>query len=242
MIGFKKQKIDLSRLPKHIAIIMDGNGRWAKKRGLPRSAGHARGADTFRSIVRICGEMGISYLTVYAFSTENWSRPKEEVEALMRLLEEYLERAYKELDDRIRVRIIGERNMLSPALLEKVEALEAYTKDRTGMVLNIALSYGGRQEILHAAKVLAEKVENGEMHAADITEEAISRALYTGDQPDPDLIIRPSGEKRLSNFLLWQAAYAEFWYSDVLWPSFNKAHLTEAIAAYQKRDRRFGKV
>ena len=242
MIRFKKQMIDPSRLPRHIAIIMDGNGRWAKKRGLPRSAGHARGADTFRNIVRIAGEMGIDYLTVYAFSTENWSRPKEEVDALMRLLEEYLERAYRELDDRIRVRIIGERDMLSPALLEKVEALEAYTKDRTGMVLNIALSYGGRQEIVHAVKSIAKKIENGEMHASDIREDDISRALYTGDQPDPDLIIRPSGEKRLSNFMLWQAAYAEFWYSDVLWPSFNKNHLTEAIVAFQKRDRRFGKV
>lgn len=242
MIRYRKKTIDPTRLPSHIAIIMDGNGRWAKKRGLPRSAGHARGADTFRSIVRVCGEMGLSHLTVYAFSTENWSRPREEVEALMRLLEEYLERAYKELDDRIRVRIIGERNMLSPALLEKVEALEAYTKDRTGMTLNIALSYGGRQEILHAVKTLAKKVENGEMRAEEITEEAIRHALYTADQPDPDLIIRPSGEKRLSNFLLWQAAYAEFWYSDVLWPAFNKSHLLEAIAAYQKRDRRFGKV
>ncbi len=242
MIRFKKRKIDTTRMPKHIAIIMDGNGRWAKKMGLPRSAGHARGADTFRNIVRICGEMGLEHLSVYAFSTENWKRPKDEVDALMRLLEEYLERAYRELDDRIRVQIIGERSMLSPALLEKVEALEAYTKDRTGMVLNIALSYGGRQEIVHAARCIAEKVQSGSLSISDISEGILSQYMYTHGQPDPDLIIRPSGEKRLSNFMLWQAAYTEFWYSDVLWPAFSKSHLIEAICAYQQRDRRFGGV
>ncbi len=242
MIHLAEKKVDFSRLPKHIAIIMDGNGRWAKKRGLPRSAGHVRGADNFRKIVRYCGEIGISYLTVYAFSTENWSRPQDEVNALMNLLSEYLDRAYKELDDRVRVRIIGERDMLSPELVEKVEALEAYTKDRTGMVLNIALSYGARQEIVHAAKSLAKRVENGEMKADEITTEMLNECLYTGDQPDPDLIIRPSGEKRISNFMLWQAAYSEFWYSNVLWPSFKPEHLLDAIAEYQGRNRRFGGV
>ncbi len=242
MMYLRKKKVDMTSLPRHIAIIMDGNGRWAKKRGLPRSAGHVKGADNFRRIVRFCGEIGISYLTVYAFSTENWTRPKEEVDALMRLLAEYLERAYKELDERVRVRIIGEREMLSPELLEKVEALEAYTEDRTGMVLNIALSYGGRQEILHAARVCAKKVESGEMKADDVTLETLGEALYTGDQPDPDLIIRPSGEKRISNFLLWQSAYAEFWYSNVLWPSFKPAHLMDAISEFQGRNRRFGGV
>lgn len=242
MIRLQEKKVDFSRLPKHVAIIMDGNGRWAKKRGLPRSAGHIRGADNFRKIVRYCGEIGISYLTVYAFSTENWSRPKDEVHALMNLLSEYLDRAYKELDDRVRVRIIGERDMLSNELLKKVEDLESYTKDRTGMVLNIALSYGGRQEIVHAAKACAKLVENGEIRSEDITEDMLSKALYTGDQPDPDLIIRPSGEKRISNFMLWQAAYAEFWYSNVLWPSFKPSHLLEAIAEFQGRNRRFGGV
>ncbi len=242
MIHLRKKKTDLQHLPRHIAIIMDGNGRWAKKRGLPRSAGHARGAETFKTIVRYCGEIGISYLTVYAFSTENWSRPKDEVENLMRLLEEYLEKARTELDERIRVQIIGERDMLSEKLRKKVESLEEDTKDRTGMVLNIALSYGGRQEILHAVRTVAEKVEAGTLKAADITQEMLGEALYTAGQPDPDLIIRPSGEKRLSNFLLWQAAYAEFWYSNVLWPSFSPAHLKEAIAAYGERDRRFGGV
>ncbi len=242
MMHLRKTKVDYTRLPKHIGIIMDGNGRWAKKRGLPRSAGHARGADNFRKIVRFCGEIGISYLTVYAFSTENWTRPKDEVDALMRLLEEYLERAYKELDERVRIRIIGEREMLSETLLKKVEALEEYTKNRTGMVLNIALSYGGKQEILHAARVCAAKVEAGEIKAGDITLEMLAMAMYTGDQPDPDLIIRPSGEKRISNFMLWQAAYAEFWYSNVLWPSFKPTHLLEAISAFQGRNRRFGGV
>ncbi|MBE7062958.1 MAG: isoprenyl transferase [Ruminococcaceae bacterium] len=242
MIHLRKKKIDPDRLPRHIAIIMDGNGRWARRRGLPRSAGHAAGAENFKTIVRFCGEIGISYLTVYAFSTENWSRPIDEVDNLMRLLEEYLDKAYTELDDRVRVRIIGEREMLSEVLRTKVEKLEADTADRTGMVLNIALSYGGRQEILHAVRLLAEKVESGTVKPADITEEMLSKGLYTAGQPDPDLIIRPSGEKRLSNFLLWQAAYAEFWYSDILWPSFKTAHLVEAIAAFQKRDRRFGGV
>ncbi len=242
MIHLRKKKIDPDRLPRHIAIIMDGNGRWARRRGLPRSAGHAAGAENFKTIVRFCGEIGISYLTVYAFSTENWSRPIDEVDNLMRLLEEYLDKAYKELDDRVRVRIIGEREMLSEVLRTKVEKLEADTAERTGMVLNIALSYGGRQEILHAVRLLAEKVESGTVKPADITEEMLSKGLYTAGQPDPDLIIRPSGEKRLSNFLLWQAAYAEFWYSDILWPSFKPAHLVEAIAAFQKRDRRFGGV
>lgn len=242
MIHFKEKKVDFSRLPKHIAIIMDGNGRWAKRRGLPRSAGHARGADNFRKIVRYCGEIGISYLTVYAFSTENWSRPEDEVSALMKLLSEYLDRAYKELDDRVRIRIIGERSMLSDELIKKAEALEEYTKNRTGMVLNIALSYGARQEILHAAKVCAKRVACGEIKPDEITTDMISGALYTGDQPDPDLIIRPSGEKRLSNFMLWQAAYSEFWYSNVLWPSFKPSHLLEAISEFQGRNRRFGGV
>ncbi len=242
MIKLRKNKVDDSRLPRHIAIIMDGNGRWAKKRGLPRSAGHARGADNFQKIVRFCGELGIPHLTVYAFSTENWSRPKDEVDALMRLLEEYLERAYKELDETVCVRVIGEKDMLSPKLRKKVEALEAYTKDRTGMILNIALSYGGRQEILHAARALAGKVQEGEIRAEDITLEMLDGALYTAGQPDPDLIIRPSGEKRISNFLLWQSAYAEFWYSHVLWPDFRPAHLMEAISEFQGRNRRFGGV
>lgn len=239
---FQKKTTVPDKLPRHIAIIMDGNGRWAKKRGLPRSAGHVRGAETFKQIARYCGEIGISYLTVYAFSTENWNRPPEEVEGLMRLLEEYLDKAKTELDDRIRVRIIGEREMLSPALQEKVKNIEEDTKDRTGMVLNIALSYGGRQEIVHAAQEAALAVAKGELRPEDITAEILSGGLYTAGQPDPDMIIRLGGEKRLSNFLLWQSAYAEFWYSDVLWPSFKPAHLDEALNAFSGRERRFGKV
>lgn len=239
---FQKKTTVPDKLPRHIAIIMDGNGRWAKKRGLPRSAGHVKGAETFKQIARYCGEIGISYLTVYAFSTENWNRPPEEVEGLMRLLEEYLDKAKTELDDRIRVRIIGEREMLSPALQEKVRKIEEDTKDRTGMVLNIALSYGGRQEIVHAAQEAALAVANGDIKPEDITAEMLSDGLYTAGQPDPDMIIRLGGEKRLSNFLLWQSAYAEFWYSDVLWPSFKPAHLDEALKAFCGRERRYGKV
>ncbi|MDD6307923.1 MAG: isoprenyl transferase [Clostridia bacterium] len=242
MIRWKKPEVDMQNLPRHIGIIMDGNGRWAKRRGLPRSAGHARGADNFKKIVRFCGEIGIDYLTVYAFSTENWSRPKDEVEALMKLLSEYLEKAYKELDERVRVKIIGERQMLSPTLQKKVADLEKYTESRTGMVLNIALSYGGRQEILHAVDQIAAEVQNGSLAPEAITEETISDRIYTNGQPDPDLIIRPSGEKRISNFLLWQCAYSEFWYSDILWPDFSSKHLLAAIADYQKRNRRFGGV
>ena len=242
MKAFQKNTIKKDNLPKHIAIIMDGNGRWAKRRGLPRSAGHARGAENFKKIVSFCGEIGISYLTVYAFSTENWTRPQEEVKALMRLLEEYLEKAYTELDDRVRVRIIGERTMLSESLQEKIINLETYTKDRTGMVLNIALSYGGRQEIIHAMRACAIEVQNGTLAPEEICEKTIEQYIYTFGQPDPDLIIRPSGEKRISNFLLWQCAYSEFWYSDILWPSFRPKHLMEAIASYQKRNRRFGGV
>lgn len=239
---FHKNKIDKKNLPRHIAIIMDGNGRWAKRHGLPRSAGHARGADNFTKISRFCGELGIDFLTVYAFSTENWKRPKEEVDELMRLLDTYIERAYKELDPHVRVQIIGERAMLSDTLRAKIEALEEYTKDRTGMVLNIALSYGGQQEILHALCTCVEDIENGILSKEEICEQTIADRLYTKHQPDPDLIIRPSGEKRISNFLLWQCAYAEFWYSDVLWPAFRPRHLLEAIADYQKRNRRFGGV
>lgn len=241
MTLFKKTpKVDMTRLPKHIGIIMDGNGRWAKKHGLPRSAGHARGADNFKKIVTFCGEIGIKYLTVYAFSTENWQRPADEVKSLMKLLGEYLERAYRELGDNVRVRIIGERSMLSDELNEKISALEEYTEKRSGMILNIALSYGGRQEIVDAAKRCADALINGEIQ--EITEKTLSDSMYTEGQPDPDLIIRPSGEKRISNFLLWQCAYSEFWYSSVLWPAFKPSHLMEAIAEFQKRDRRFGGV
>ena len=242
---FKKydKKIDFNRLPQHIGIIMDGNGRWAKKRGLSRSMGHSAGAENFKRIVTVCGEIGISYLTVYAFSTENWGRPQDEVDNLMRLLSDYLRKSKEELAEKnVKVKIIGEREMLSDKLNAEIDDLEDFTKDNTGLTLNIALSYGGRQEILHAAKVLAEKCVKGEISPSDITEEMLSENMYTSSQPDPDLIIRPSGETRTSNFLLWQSAYSEYCFMNVLWPSFTKKHLFEAIYEYQNRDRRFGKV
>lgn len=230
------------KLPRHLGIIMDGNGRWAKRRGLPRSAGHAAGAETFKKIVNICGEMGIAYLTVYAFSTENWNRSPEEVEALMRLLAEYLDRAYEELNGKnVKVNIIGERYMLSDELLKRIEKLEEDMKDNTGLVLNIALSYGGRQEIVNAAKKAAEMVKRGEISEEEIDEKLLSSLMYTATQPDPDLIIRPSGEYRTSNFLLWQSAYSELWFSHVLWPAFSKRHLLEALNNYAERNRRFGR-
>ena len=237
------KKIDFDRLPSHIGIIMDGNGRWAKKRGLSRSMGHSAGAENFKRIVTLCGEIGVSYLTVYAFSTENWGRPKDEVDNLMKLLSDYLRRSKDELCEKnVKVKIIGEREMLSDKLNREIDELENFTKDNTGIVLNIALSYGGRQEIVHAAKLCAQKCADGTLSPDDINEEVLGKYMYTGEQPDPDLIIRPSGEKRTSNFLLWQSAYSEYCFMNVLWPSFSKKHLFEAIYEYQNRDRRFGKV
>lgn len=236
------QEIPAELLPKHIAIIMDGNGRWAKKRGLPRKAGHSAGANSFRKIARYANKIGISYMTAYAFSTENWKRPADEVEAIMNLLRDYLKDAGNYKDENIKVRFIGDRSMLADDIIALMEDAELNSSDATGMVLNIAVNYGGRDELVHAARRLSEHVALKTMNAEDITEETISRLLYTGGQPDPDLIIRPSGEYRLSNFLIWQAAYAEFWFSDVLWPDFSEKHLDQAIADYVKRSRRFGGV
>ena len=227
---------------KHIAIIMDGNRRWAKERGLPSAVGHKKGVDALKATMRACDDFGIKYLTVYAFSTENWNRSPEEVEALMRLLAEYLDRAYEELNGKnVKVNIIGERYMLSDELLKRIEKLEEDMKDNTGLVLNIALSYGGRQEIVNAAKKAAEMVKRGEISEEEIDEKLLSSLMYTATQPDPDLIIRPSGEYRTSNFLLWQSAYSELWFSHVLWPAFSKRHLLEALNNYAERNRRFGR-
>ena len=231
-------------LPKHIGIIMDGNGRWAKKRGLPRTAGHKAGAKAFREAVKNCRDRNIRYLTVYAFSTENWKRPKEEVDAIMKLLGEYLDEAFQHEDENkeICVKIIGNVEPLSPKLKEKIQRLTEQTKDNRGITVNIALNYGGRDELLHGFKALAERVKAGTLALEDVTEESISKALYTGDQPDPDLIIRPSGELRLSNFLIWQAAYSEFVFMDVLWPDFGAKELDAALEQYAGRNRRFGAV
>lgn len=236
-------KLDMNNLPLHIGIIMDGNGRWAKKRGLPRSAGHRMGAKVLEQITRDAGHLGIRYLTVYAFSTENWKRPQDEVDALMKLLSEYLD-DYKRLigDEDIRVKIIGSYDKLSDEIIAKIKNIEENTKNNSAITLNIALNYGGRDELVGAVKKISAKVNDGSLSPDDITEELISDNLYTNYMPDPDFIIRPSGEYRLSNFLLWQSAYSEFWYSDILWPDFTKEDLIRAIIDYQNRNRRYGGV
>ena len=230
-------------LPRHLGIIMDGNGRWAKKRGLPRTAGHTVGAANFKTITRYCASIGIEYLTVYAFSTENWKRPPEEVSALMKLFRQYLEEALRDfLDENIKVRFIGATSVFPQELQTLIRETEEVSKNRTGMVLNIAMNYGGRSEIARAARLLAEKVQRGEISPEEITEQAISDSLYTAGQPDPDLIIRPSGEQRTSNFLLWQSAYAEYIICDILWPDFKPQDLEDALDEFSRRQRRFGGV
>lgn len=230
-------------LPEHVGIIMDGNGRWAKKRGLPRSAGHRAGAQTFRKITRYCSNIGIKYLTVYAFSTENWKRPKAEVDALMKLFTEYMNESLRDFrDDDILIRFIGDRSAFSPEMLALMEENEEISKDRKGMVLNLAMNYGGRDELIHAIKQISQDVKDGKLSIGDIDEQAVSDRLYTKGEPDPDLIIRPSGENRTSNFLLWQSAYAEYVIMDVLWPDFKERDMDAALIEYAKRSRRFGGV
>lgn len=239
----KSTRLDEAVLPVHIGIIMDGNGRWAKKRGLPRSAGHTAGAQTFRTIARYCSDIGIKYLTVYAFSTENWKRPQDEVNALMKLFKQYLSEALSDFkDDSIVVKFIGDKSAFTPELQELIERNERESASRDGMVLNIAMNYGSRDEIVMAARTLALQAKNGGINPADITEDMFSDCLYTKGQPDPDLIIRPSGEYRISNFMLWQSAYAEFVIMDRLWPDFSTDDLDTAIIEYSKRNRRFGGV
>lgn len=227
-------KTEFSVLPKHLGIIMDGNGRWAKKRGLPRTAGHKVGADVFKKISKECGRLGIEEVTFYAFSTENWKRPKEEVDALMKLFHDYLIEAKEDLEEsgNMRIHFVGEREGISPDLLKLMDDADETTDSRTGTIINLAVNYGGRQEIVSAVNKL---IASGK---TSVTEEDISNNVYTA--PDCDLIIRPSGEERLSNFLLWQAAYSEFWYSDVLWPDFTEKDLHSALAEFEKRNRRFG--
>lgn len=248
--GSKKNKPEISaslkdvELPKHIGIIMDGNGRWAKKRGLPRSAGHTAGAQNFRKIARYCSDIGIKYLTVYAFSTENWKRPDDEVGALMKLFKSYLQEAINDFkDDSIVVKFIGDTTAFNFELQELIKEAAETSASRNGMVLNLAMNYGGRNEILKAVKEISALAAEGKISADDITEEMISEHLYTSGQPDPDLIIRPSGEYRISNFLLWQSAYSEYVIlDDVLWPDFTTEMLDNAIIEFAKRNRRFGGV
>lgn len=237
------KSIDYDRLPVHIGVIMDGNGRWAKKRGLPRSAGHSAGADALKKIVTECNNMGIKYITVYAFSTENWKRPKEEVDYLMNLLMDYLKNAETTLaGENVVIKAIGSRKELSDELCEQIKKTEEFTKNNDGIVMNIALNYGSREEIVNSVKTICNNVQNGQCSIDDINAQMISDNLYTKTQPDPDLIIRTSGEERISNFLLWQLAYSELWFTDKLWPDFNVHDLHRAIIDYQNRNRRYGGV
>ena len=235
---FKKKTVIPDTVPTHIAIIMDGNGRWAKKRGLPRNAGHAAGSKTFKAIARYCNKIGVKHLTVYAFSTENWKRPKEEVDGIMNILRDYLKDSKNYIKENIMLKFIGDRTPLPDDIKQLMLTAEDDSKNATGLCCYIAVNYGGRDEIVHAVR----KIAASGISPDDITEQTVSDNLYTNYYPDPDLVIRPSGEQRLSNFLIWQSAYSEFWFSDVLWPDFKPHHIDEAIAEYNKRNRRYGGV
>lgn len=230
-------------IPAHIAVIMDGNGRWAKKRSLPRIAGHSAGMKAVKEVVKAADAIGVKILTMYAFSTENWKRPKDEVDYLMKLPQEFLSTELDELVERnVRIRLLGSKEGLPSYTLEALEVAEEKTAYNTGLQLNFALNYGGRKEILMAFAEIAELVREGKLSLEEVDETVISQHLYTGNLPDPDLLIRTSGELRLSNFMLWQLAYTELWFTDVLWPDFSKDHLYQAIAEYQGRARRYGAV
>ncbi|MFA9558052.1 isoprenyl transferase [Evansella sp. AB-rgal1] len=250
--GFKKKNIkseadntllDDKNIPKHVAIIMDGNGRWANKRGLPRIAGHREGMNVIRKIVRRANEIGVETLTLYAFSTENWKRPKSEVEFLMRLPEMFLNKELPTLmEENVVIRLTGSKENLPKHTINAVDKAISATKGNDGLILNIALNYGSRSEIIQAVKKVYESLEKEQLPIDSISEEMLNKHLMTGDLRDPDLLIRTSGEIRLSNFMLWQLAYAEFWFTEVLWPDFTEEHFNEAIRVYQKRARRYGGV
>ena len=229
-------------VPRHIAIILDGNGRWARRRGLPRTAGHAAGSENFRKIATYCKDIGVEYLTVYAFSTENWKRPEDEVKTIMRLLRRYLNEAIDTMErDKIRMKIFGDVAGLPQELQELVRKTDEISKRYQGFQANICLNYGGRDEIVHAARRYAADLAAGKVQG-ELSEEQFGGYLYSAGIPDPDLLIRPGGEQRISNFLLWQCAYAEFYFSDVLWPDFGTDELDKAIEAFRRRDRRYGNV
>lgn len=233
--------IDMERLPEHIAIIMDGNGRWAQKKGLPRVMGHKAGMEAIRETVMACNNIGIKILTVYAFSTENWRRPQDEVSYLMNLLVEYMRKEVNELHkNNVKIKVLGDIDILPGQTKKEIEDAVKLTENNDGLQFNIALNYGGRAEILNACRRISEEVCKGNISINDINEALFAKFLYTGSDPDPDLIIRTSGEKRISNFLLWQGAYSELMFVDQLWPDFNEATLRSAILEYQSRDRRFG--
>lgn len=237
----KSKEIDMNNIPQHIAIIMDGNGRWAKKRMMPRTMGHKAGVETIRRILKEADRIGVRYLTLYAFSTENWNRPKEEVNALMKLLAEYLRTEVKDLHkNNVILRMSGDISKVPQECKNELENALSLTQNNTGITLNIAFNYGARDEIIRAVRQIANEVKLQNIKEEDITENLFENYLYTKGMPDPDLIIRPSGEKRISNFLLWQCAYSEFWYSDICWPDFKESDLIDAVYDYQNRDRRFG--
>ena len=233
-----KEKDAEKALPVHVGLIMDGNGRWAKRRGLPRSFGHKKGADTFTKAVEWFGNRGVKYLTVYAFSTENWKRPKEEIDGIMSLLDEYLDKADNNIEKNIKTVFIGDRERLDKNLQNKMRHLEEETSGCTGITAILAINYGGRDEIVRAVREIAKEAKSGKVN--EITEEYISNKLYTAGIPDPDVIARPSGEQRLSNFLLWQSAYSEFIFMDTLWPDFSEKDVDYILDEYAKRNRRFG--
>ena len=241
----KKEKSELTlpeKLPEHVGFIMDGNGRWAKKRGLPRSFGHREGAKQFKKIVRYCKDIGLKNISFYAFSTENWQRPQEEVDAIMKLFSDYLDDVQELLTEKTRMVFLGDKAMFPDYLREKMEKTEAETAVYDEMVLFLAVNYGGRDELAHSARLIAEKVQKGELSPEDITEQTVADGLYTAGYPDVDLVIRPSGELRLSNFLIWQCAYAEYYFTDILWPDFSPDDLDDALIEFGRRNRRFGGV
>jgi undecaprenyl diphosphate synthase len=238
-----KSSLDMKKLPKHIAIIMDGNGRWADRRNLPRVAGHRSGIDSVQEVVELCGELGIQVLTLYAFSAENWKRPPLEINALMKLLLNQLREQTPDLNTKnVRVAVIGDTDRLPRKVSYELQRSIDMTKNNTGLILNLALNYGGRQEILKAVKSISTDIESKKLKVKDLDENVFSQYLYTSGFPDPDIIIRTSGELRISNFLLWQCAYSELYITDVLWPDFRKKHLLLALISYQRRKRRFGGI
>ncbi|MBQ8296921.1 MAG: di-trans,poly-cis-decaprenylcistransferase [Ruminococcus sp.] len=230
------------QLPQHVGFIMDGNGRWAKKRGLPRSFGHREGAKNFKKIVRYCKDIGLKNISFYAFSTENWQRPKDEVDTIMDLFRDYIVDVRNHLSENTRMIFLGDKSVFDDDLREKMIKLEEDTAHYTEMNLMMAVNYGGRDEIANAARILAQKAKNGEINPEDITEASVADCLYTRGLPDVDLVIRPSGELRLSNYLIWQCAYAEYYFTDVLWPDFSPKELDKALIDFDKRSRRFGGV
>jgi undecaprenyl diphosphate synthase len=235
--------LEKEKLPRHVAVIMDGNGRWAKRQGLPRIMGHKRGVDVLKDLLRCCRDWGIQALTAYAFSTENWGRPLEEVEFLMTLFERVLRKELREmLEENVQIRFVGDLAALPPSLQSEIERSMAETQSNRGIRFTVATNYGGRQEILHACRAIAQQVHQGLLHPEEIDKEIFERHLYTAGIGDPDLLIRTSGEMRISNFLLWQMAYAEIYITDSLWPDFNRTEFHRALTAYQQRERRFGKV